>query len=222
MAARTSVLGGPVRRSRGHGWGIGWRCQRYLLSGVDGLLLWAEKKKSKGKFISGEAGVINAGVCRLIEPAFISILGDAGGPLCFDVSHGNGWLITAKEIWVRATTSPGQHFRSQGSVCAPWHKCGPRQASVPGGSAASSSACWKTGWGEKEGSATMSDIVTASPRSWIPKDSKSLISRTILRVWGEICAGGECLHNKVWWGQHWDFRQRDGLPREVKGGSSSR
>lgn len=66
----------------------------------------------------------------------------------------------------------------------------------------------------------MSDMVTASPRSWIPKESKSLISRTILRVWVEIYVGGEHLH-KVWWGQCWDFRQRDGLPREVKGGSSS-
>lgn len=48
------------------------------------------KKKSKEKFISGEAGVINAGVCWLIEPAFITVLREAGRPLHFDVSHGNG------------------------------------------------------------------------------------------------------------------------------------
>lgn len=110
-------------------------------------------QKSQLQFISGEAGVIHAGVCWVMEPAFITVLREVGRPLDLYVSHGNSCLITAKEIWVRAAPSPGQDFGSQGSGCAHWHKHGPHQGHIPGGSAASSCVpvTWagkQDGWGE--------------------------------------------------------------------------
>lgn len=55
------------------------------------------KKKKKDKFISGEAGVINAGVCWLIDLVPVAVL---------HVRHSSGCSATAKEIWVKAATSP--------------------------------------------------------------------------------------------------------------------
>lgn len=83
--------------------------------------MWAGEKK-KYKFISGEAGVISAGVCWLIDPAPITVLREAGRPR---VRQGSERLTMAQEIWVRAATSPRRPFGNQRSSCAPWLKHSP-------------------------------------------------------------------------------------------------
>lgn len=100
-------------------------------SGVDGLVLWAGGKKNKDKFISGEAGVINAGVCWLIDPAPSLSSGKQAG-LRVSAVGGKPWQ---RKFGSGLPPCPGRVLGG----CAPWHKHSPHQVPIPGGSAAPSS-----------------------------------------------------------------------------------
>lgn len=112
------ALGDNARATYRSVW-MGWFC---------GL---GKKKKNKDKFISGEAGVINAGVCWLIDPAPSLSSGKQAGLRVSAVGD---------KPWQRKFGSglPPRPGRVLGG-CAPWHKHSPHQVPIPGGSAAPSS-----------------------------------------------------------------------------------
>lgn len=160
MATRASVLGGEEL-----GTWLGHRVTMPALfidrCGWVGFVGWGKKKD---KFISGEAGVISAGICWLIDPGPIAVLWEAGRP---HVREGSGCLTMAEEIWVRAATSPRQPFGNQRSSCAPWLKHSP--AKFPSqGALLHLPPSLEPEIGEKEGISNTSNAVRASPRSRMP------------------------------------------------------
>lgn len=110
--------------------------------------------------------------------------GEAGRPLRSDVSHRTGGLIMAKEIWVRAATLSRAVFQEPREWLCPLAQTWSTRSPLPRGLyhiLPCGHCVLQNRVGEKEGSATMSDTMTAFPRSWIPKESKNSVSRTILR-----------------------------------------